>query len=154
METFIYFSYFFFFISLGYLAGTTIEKIHYRNIEREEKRYLKLPVVSSEKIEEKSCILDAQLCVASVVISLDYFKRFLASLRKIIGGRVKTYETLLDRGRREAILRMKKKVAQMGADMILNLRFETSGIGQLTKNKGNIGCFEVLVYGTAVKLKK
>ena len=51
---------------------------------------------------------------------------------------------------------MKKKAAQMDADIILNLRFETSGIGgHVTRKRGgSVGCFEVLAYGTAVKLKK
>ncbi|MFT6733724.1 MAG: hypothetical protein ACJAS9_001914 [Polaribacter sp.] len=40
---------------------------------------------------------------------MDYFKRFLAGLRNIFGGRVVTYESLVDRARREAILRMKEK---------------------------------------------
>ena len=35
------------------------------------------------------------------------FKRFLANLRRLIGGRVKSYESILDRARREALLRMK-----------------------------------------------
>jgi uncharacterized protein YbjQ (UPF0145 family) len=44
----------------------------------------------------------------SVVVSVDYFKRFLAGLRTLVGGRVTSYETLLDRARREAILRCKE----------------------------------------------
>lgn len=155
MDNLIYFFYFLFFLCLGYFAGTAIEKTHYRNIEVREQVYLRLPAVTSKKIEDESQILEAQLVTASIVISLDYFKRFLASLRKIVGGRIKSYETLLDRGRREAILRLKKKAVEIDADIILNLRFETSGIGQVTKKKGgSVGCFEVLTYGTAVKLKK
>ena len=75
-------------------------------------------------------------------------------MRNIVGGRIKSYESLLDRGRREAILRMKKAAAELDADVILNLRFETSGIGQVTRKKGSIGSFEVLAYGTAVKFKQ
>lgn len=132
-----------------------IEKVHYRNISAQEDILLKLPVVSSKNIEDESRILDSELVAGNVVVSLDYFKRFLASLRKIVGGRIKSYETLLDRGRREAILRMKKKAAELDADIILNFRFETSSIGQVTEKKGgSTGCFEVLAYGTAVKLKK
>ncbi|MBL7085034.1 MAG: YbjQ family protein [Candidatus Omnitrophica bacterium] len=146
--------YLLFFLCLGYFAGTAIEKAHYRDIAAKEQVYLRLPAVTSKNIEDVNGILEAQLCCGSVVISLDYFKRFLASLRKIVGGRIKSYETLLDRGRREAILRMKKQAAEFNADIIINFRFETSGIGQTTNKKGgSAGCFEVLAYGTAVKLK-
>lgn len=145
---------FLFLLCLAYFTGTAIEKAHYRAIEERERLYLNLPAVTSKKIVDGSQILEARLCCASVVISLDYFKRFLAGLRKVVGGRIKSYETLLDRGRREAILRVKKQARTMQADIILNLRLETSGIGQQTKKKGSIGSFEVMAYGTAVKLKK
>ncbi len=143
-----------FFLGLGYFAGTAIEKKHYQDILAQEKMYFNLPVITSKKIEDESRIQESQLCYGSVVISLDYFKRFLAAMRNIVGGRVKSYESLLDRGRREAILRMKKVAAELDADVILNLRFETSGIGQVTRKRGSIGSFEVLAYGTAVKFKQ
>ena len=45
------------------------------------------------------------------MVSVDYFKRFLAGLRMIFGGRVSSYESLLDRARREALLRMRLQAA-------------------------------------------
>ncbi|MDP8233620.1 MAG: YbjQ family protein [Candidatus Saelkia tenebricola] len=145
--------YFILFIFVGYISGTIIEKKHYLDIEVREKKYLNLPAISSKNIEDESRILSANLVSGSVVISLDYFKRFLAGLRNVVGGRIHSYETLLDRSRREAVLRMKENASSMNADMILNIRFQTLGVGQKANKKGNIGCFEVVAYGTAVKLK-
>jgi uncharacterized protein YbjQ (UPF0145 family) len=69
-------------------------------------------------------------------------------LRSIVGGRVTAYETLLDRARREAILRMKQEAKAMNADRIFNIKLETASI---SKNaSGNIGSVEVLAYGTAL----
>ncbi|MCG8429626.1 MAG: YbjQ family protein [Candidatus Omnitrophica bacterium] len=142
-------------VTVSYFTGSLIEMTHYREIEQREKELSGLPAVSSKNIEDASLVESAGLVSANVVISLDYFKRFLASLRNIVGGRIKSYETLLDRGRREAVLRMKQQARAQGADMVLNMRFETSGIGNVTQNrKKSIGCFEVLAYGTAVKLRK
>ncbi|MFH1413401.1 MAG: YbjQ family protein [Candidatus Omnitrophota bacterium] len=142
-------------VVIAYIIGTMVEISHYKEIEAREKAYMDLAVVSSKDIENEDQIESAQLVSASVVISLDYFKRILAGLRNIVGGRIKSYETLLDRGRREAILRMKEQARQIGFDMVINMRFQTSGIGQVTGTKNNsLGCFEVLAYGTAVKLKK
>jgi len=145
-----------FFVTIGvaYAVGTAVEADHYAKIKKKEIEYLSLPVVTSKNIEPIDHIEDAQLIYGSVVISLDYFKRFLAGLRNIFGGRIKSYETLLDRGRREAILRMKERAKVNGFDMVLNMRFQTSSIGQVTAKKGTVGCFEVMAYGTAVKLKK
>lgn len=136
----------------AYFVGTFVENRHYKEIQEKERMFLSLPAVSSKDVQGIHQVEFAHLVSGSVVISLDYFKRFLAGLRNIFGGRVSSYETLLDRGRREAILRMKLQAKEIGADLILNMRFETSSIGQVT-SKGSLGCFEVLAYGTAVKLK-
>ena len=79
---------------------------------------------------------------------LDYFKRFLAMLRTLFGGRVRSYENLLDRARREAILRMKEEARSLNAERIFNIKLETASI---SKNAaGNIGSVEVFAYGTAI----
>lgn len=59
---------------------------------------------------------------------------------------------MVDRARREAILRMKDQA--FGYDYVLNLRIETSTIGNAANQKGNVGSVEVLAYGTAVKVEK
>ncbi len=136
----------------AYFIGTTVERAHYSEIEQKERAFIRLPAVTSKKIIDVENIENSQLVTGSVVISLDHFKRFLAGLRNFFGGRISAYETLLDRGRREAILRMKQEAEQINADLILNMRFETSSIGMVS-SKGTLGCFEVLAYGTAVQLK-
>ncbi len=136
-------------IGIAYALGTIIEQDHYVNIQKREKDFLSLPAVSSKSIEQDN-LLDGQLVYGSVVISHDYFKRFLASLRNLTGGRITAYESLLDRARREAILRMKEQARLLGADMVVNMRFATSSVGD---EAWTLGCFELLAYGTAVRLK-
>ena len=138
-------------IALGYFSGTWAEKKHYRSIQKREKLFLNLPAVTFRKIDEPGQVEQAQLVAGSAVISIDYFKRFLAGLRAIVGGRVKTYESLLDRARREAVLRMKQQAS--GADMIVNMRIETSSISQGKRQK-SVGTIEALAYGTAISMKK
>tara|TARA_B100001105_G_C22118560_1_gene326510 strand:+ start:295 stop:525 length:231 start_codon:yes stop_codon:yes gene_type:complete len=69
-------------------------------------------------------------------------------LRNIFGGRVGAYESLLDRARREAVLRMQDEACQLGAETIYNVKYETSRIGE-NAAKG-LGSVEVLAYGTAL----
>ena len=84
----------------------------------------------------------------NVVVSVDYFKRFLAGLRALVGGRIRSYESLVDRARREAILRMKEQAMERGAIVVTAVRIETSSI---SKGQGQaIGSIEVLAYGTAI----
>lgn len=132
---------------ITYFTGTKlIERRHYNSIKKREREFLNLPAVTSKEIIEDRPIKEVRLVYGSVVVSIDYFKRFLAGLRNIVGGEVSSYETVLDRARREAILRMKESAK--GADIIINTRVETSTIGK-TK-KGGTGCSEILAYGTAI----
>jgi uncharacterized protein YbjQ (UPF0145 family) len=135
---------------LGYAAGSMAEKRHYRSICQREAALVKMPVVTAEGKFAPERIKRAELVTGSAVISIDYFKRLLAILRNIFGGRVKSYESLVDRARREAILRMKESARRMGAGMIVNMRLETSSIGQNANRKKQIGSVEAIAYGTAV----
>jgi uncharacterized protein YbjQ (UPF0145 family) len=61
-----------------------------------------------------------------VVIAADYFKSLLAGWRNLIGGEVKTHQTMLSRARREARLRMVEEARGQGSNPIVNVRFEWS----------------------------
>jgi len=142
-----------FLIALGYITGTLIEKRHYRSIKERELKFQKLPAVTIKNVLDKEAVINnANLVTGSAVISIDFFKRFLAGLYNIFGGEVKSYKSLLDRARREAILRMKEKA--VNADIILNVRIETSTIGKSANQRKTIGSIEAIAYGTAITLKK
>jgi len=136
-------------LSVGYVFGKIAEKKHYRSIMEREKQWVHVPTTSGRHVlATDQEVKQVQLVTGSVVISVDYFKRIVAGLRNIFGGNVQSYETLVDRARREAVLRMKESCPQ--ADQIINLRLETSSISQGQKNQ--VGSIEVLAYGTAVYL--
>lgn len=142
--------FFLFLLLLGYLAGSYAEKKHYKSIREREEKFISLPAVTIKKgFNENKKIISSKLVTGSVVISLDYFKKILAILRNIVGGNVSSYETLIDRGRREAILRMKESFPD--ADIIVNTRIETSSISKRSNSKNSIGSVEVFAYGTAIK---
>jgi len=139
-------------IAIGYVVGTLVEKRHYRSINDREKKLLYLPVITMKTVTHPDKkIASAELVCGSAVISIDYFKRLLASLRNIFGGTVKSYESLIDRARREALIRMKEMAVD--ATVIVNVRIETSTIGRNANKKG-VGCLEAIAYGTAVTLEK
>lgn len=134
-------------LALGYGFGRHAETTHYKSIIEREKRLNQLPAMVT-KIAPYGETTQAELVTGSVVISVDYFKRFIAGLRNLIGGRVTSYESLLDRARREAILRMKEQAEKLGAKYIFNVKLETASISQ--NARGGIGSIEVLAYGTAL----
>ena len=73
-------------------------------------------------------------------------KDIMAGLRTIIGGEITEYTKMLAESREQALDRMISKAEGKGADGVVCLRFTTSAVMK--------GAAELLVYGTAVKLKK
>ena len=134
-------------IVIGRFVGSSIERHHYESIVEREARFNGQPALSTKQSNAPDAVRTASLAVGSVVISVDHFKRFLSGFRMMVGGEVRSYSSLIDRARREAVLRMKE--SQPEAHAYLNTRLETSTISSTTGNEG-IGTIEVLAYGTAV----
>ena len=136
---------------VAYFTGAAFERRHYASIRKRELRWRSLPAITFRSVPPGWTVTECSLITGSVVISVDYFKRFLSGLRMIFGGRVKTYETLLDRARREALLRLKEDAVERGYHAVLNVRLETCRLAN-ARNSERIAGLEVLAYGTGVKL--
>ena len=83
--------------------------------------------------------------VGNVVQSKHVGRDIMASLKGIVGGEIKGYTEMMTDAREIAIERMKEKALRLGADAVVNIRFSTSAI--------MVNASEIMVYGTAVKLK-
>lgn len=68
-----------------------------------------------------------------------------AGLKNLVGGEISEYTKLQAEAREEAISRMIEDAKKLGADAIVSVRMNASMITQ--------GASEILIYGTAVKLK-
>ena len=135
-------------VTLGYFFGKRAENKHYKQLIEREAVMNALPAMAS-RIPPGDGEYDQVLVSGSVVIANDYFKSFVAGLRNLFGGKISTYETLLDRARREAVLRMKDQAKALGAEAVFNVKYEASNIsGQYNKK---LPILEVHAYGTALK---
>lgn len=72
-------------------------------------------------------------------------KDIVAGFRNVVGGEIKEYTNMLSEAREIALKRMEEKAQKLGADAVINVRFMTSSV--------MASAAEILVYGTAVKLK-
>ncbi len=129
---------------LGYLFGSFAERRHYKKIREREAKGTGLPVIAS-RYPPQDQRYHQHLVTGSTVVASDYFKNFLAGLVNIFGGRVTPFESLLDRARREAVLRMKDRARELGAAYVFNIKFDTTRIAT-----GRLAAMEVLAYGTAM----
>lgn len=72
-------------------------------------------------------------------------KDLITALRGLVGGELKEYGELIVETRKLSLQRMQSQAERMGADAVVNVRFETSQV--------MAGAAELLAYGTAVKLQ-
>ncbi len=133
-------------ILVGYLAGTAVEKKHYSSIRKREALTRKLPITGVKALPKNA--VAAEMVVGHVVLSPDAFKSFLLGFYSFFGGRIKSYESLLDRARREAILRMKEKAMAKKAAIIINLKLEEVPLNK--DNSKQTITVVMVAYGTAV----
>jgi uncharacterized protein YbjQ (UPF0145 family) len=134
-------------MAVGYVAGRIAERRHYRSILEREQQMAGV-LVFSNRFPPLAGTGGQALVAGSVVVSEDYFKRMVSALQSIFGGRLRAYESLLDRARREAVLRMKQEASERGARMIVNVKFQTFSIPG--RNPRSYGAVEVMAYGTAL----
>lgn len=140
-------------VSAGYVFGRRIETRHFAELRARERASLALPVLTARRVDPAWTVEDAALVTGIAVVSIDYFKYVAASLRNFFGGRVSAYESLLDRARREAVLRMKDAAGARGANVIVNARLEISSVSGLDAGQRGARSAEVLAYGTALRLR-
>lgn len=128
--------------SVGWAVGRYTEQKHLSELEIQEKR---LAYIGTDTNHFKTSEFHGQLVNSNVVISHDYFKFVIASIQNFFGGRLTSYESIVDRARREAVVRLKNEAEKIGATHIMGLRLSTTELGM----QG--GMVEVFAYGTAVK---
>lgn len=135
-----------------YFIGSAVEKKHYKKIQKREIMLIKFPIVAAgKKMKTQKPVQNVRLVTGCAVISSDYFKDFVAGLKTFFGGKLTTYESLMDRARREAVLRMRESA--YGSDIIINAKIESINLKSLEDPKAmKMAC--VMAYGTAVTYAK
>lgn len=136
-------------IILGLVVGRISEGSHLRSLARRE-RDLGDMIVADVRAYLGGAVGSKRsaLVTAEVVIANDYLKSFLASLRKIVGGELRSYQSLMSRARREALVRLLTKARGLGHNALCNLRYETADIGGMAR-KGGAATVAVTASATA-----
>jgi len=81
-----------------------------------------------------------------VIVGINFVKDFFGRIRDVIGGRSRTYETELQRGRDAALKELEERALALGANAVIGIDFDYEVLGQ-----GN-GMMMIVVSGTAVEL--
>ncbi len=102
-------------------------------------------MTTSDTIPGREIAETLGLVTANSVRARNIGRDILASLKNITGGQIGAYRQLLVESREEALARLDTEAGALGADAIVALRLSTAAVMQ--------GAAEILVYGTAVKLR-
>lgn len=136
----------------AWISGGMLERRHLKSLLLLESGSSGVLAITIEDLPPDWHVESCELVMGNVVISQDYFKRVAASIKSIFGGNIGVLEPLLERARREALIRMKGVAHARGYDTIINVRIETATLASSRGNgKGTTGV-EILAFGTAISL--
>lgn len=95
---------------------------------------------------ESSTLLHVSICVGPSMGQI-----FFMWWKSIFGGRLHSYDVVLDYGRREALLRLNQQAKDLGCSSMVNIRIETSTVSFAKNDKGNTSSVEFLAFATGIR---
>ena len=102
-------------------------------------------VTTTETVPGREITQVLGIARGSTVRARNVGRDIFAGLKNIVGGEIHEYTQLQAQAREQALQRVVMDAQKLGADAIVGIRMATSMIIQ--------GASEILIYGTAVKLK-
>lgn len=102
-------------------------------------------LTTTETVPGKEIVEVLGIARGSTVRARNIGRDIFAGLKSVVGGEIEEYTKLQSQSREQSMERMITDAEDMGADAVVNIRMSTAMIMQTTA--------EILVYGTAVKLK-
>lgn len=137
---------------LGLVVGGYLEKQHFQSLDEREAQNGAFMISQMKTYPGGAAASHAPaVFVGEAVISSDYLKSFLAGFRKFFGGEMGSYLTLLERARREALLRVVEQAQANGYDALCNLRYDTADMGGAVDPKRKVVYVAIIASATAYK---
>jgi len=123
-------------LAIGFTFGGLAERRHNASLDEREQRLREAVMMTQLKSFPLVDVngKEPELLTAECVISSDYLKTFFAGIRKIFGGEMRSFQTILERARREVMVQLAEEAQARGFNAICNVRLETAQIGG--KQKG------------------
>lgn len=137
-------------LALGLFVGGYTERRHIRSLDEREANSRDFFISQVRSFPD--AVVGATpptFVVGEAVIATDYLKTFLAGIRKIFGGEMRSYQTLLTRARREALQRVVEQARRSGYNAICNVRFDGLDVGGNSKTKRRIAMVAIMASATA-----
>lgn len=89
------------------------------------------------------------IVTAEVVYGSNILRDFFAGIRDIIGGRTGSYESLFERGQRDALAELSQRAQKLGANAVIGIHIDT---GTINVDQSGV-LLLITATGTAVKFR-
>ncbi|MBN2507133.1 MAG: heavy metal-binding domain-containing protein [Verrucomicrobia bacterium] len=117
-------------LGLGFFMGWNREQRHLRDLRRREQAMGDMGVTQLKSFPGSVAgPLPPAVFFGETAIATDYFKSFMAKLRNIFGGEVKSYQSLMERARRESLLRILEQARRHDYNAVGNVRYDCADVG-------------------------
>ena len=93
-----------------------------------------------------STLLHVSICVGPSMGQI-----FFMWFKSLFGGRLHSYDVVLDYGRREVLLRLHQQAKAMDCSSMVNIRIETSTVSFAKNNKSSTSSVEFLAFATGIR---
>ena len=96
---------------------------------------------------QSSTLLHVSICVGQ-----SFGQIFFMWFKSLFGGRLHSYDVVLDYGRREVLLRLQKQANDFGCSSMVNIRIETSTVSFAKNSKDSrTSSVEFLAFATGIR---
>jgi uncharacterized protein YbjQ (UPF0145 family) len=138
----------------GLLIGRTVERRHLAQLQAAESARGDFLVTQSKSFPH-AAPSDAPpaLLAAEVVIASDYLKTFLSAWRNLFGGEMRSFSLMVDRAKREALVRLVDQAQAAGYNGLCNVRIDTVDLGGLS-SQGKAAMAACIATATAYRVQR
>lgn len=131
----------------GWLVAALAERRHVAAMTARERDLAEVHITASKSFPPAERD-HTMMLVGSVVITHDYWRTLVIFIRTLLGGNIQPYERLVQRGRREALIRLKEEAHLRGMDRVVNVRFLGNRI-----SAGPLKAVEMVAFGTGIRCR-
>jgi uncharacterized protein YbjQ (UPF0145 family) len=89
------------------------------------------------------------MVTGEVTLGVDHFRGFLGQWKNLFGGQIRSYQMVLDRARREALMRLLEQTHSFGYNAVANVRIDFVDISGSALTRRKAADVSVLASATA-----
>jgi len=95
---------------------------------------------------QSSTLLHVSICVGPSMGQI-----FFMWVKSLFGGQLRSYDVVLDYGRREVLLRLNQQAKALQCSSMVNIRIETSTVSFAKNDKSKTSSVEFLAFATGIR---